>query len=192
MPTINMIAPRRMEKLRLEKRVRYLVAVLLAELVLAVIIGMGFSYKLWGTMNQISNYDTQLTKLKPVVAEIELYRDSTKKLTPKLDLLNEARVRTMSWYGMLDKMMETLPANCHLIRISIVSTPNTADSSGGQTQQLTILGVAQTQAKVGEAILRLQKVPELKNVELHYSQTPVGGVSSNVEFEIGAEFNSRK
>jgi len=192
MPTINMIAPRRMEKLRLEKRVRYLVVVLLAELVLAVIIGMGFSYKMWGTINQINNYDTQLTKLKPVVAEIDSFRTATQKLNPKLDLLNEARGRTMSWYGMLDKLMETIPVNCHLIRISIVSTPNVADSSGGQTQQLTILGVAQSQAKVGETILRLQKVPELKNVELHYSQTPAGNVTTTVEFEIGAEFNSRK
>lgn len=191
MPSINMIAPRRMEKLRLEKRVRYLVLVLLAELVLAVVIVMGFSYKLWGTTNQISNYDTQLTRLKPVVAEIESFRSSTKKLNPKLDLLNEARDRTMSWYGMLDKLMETIPINCHLTRISIVNTNNTAEGSGAKTQQLTILGVAQSQAKVGETMLRLQKVPELKKVELHYAQTPLSGLTSAVEFEIGAEFNSR-
>lgn len=191
MPTINMIAPRRMNKLKMEKRVRYLVLVLLAEFTLAVGIGMGFSYKLWGTTNQISNYDTQLTKLKPVVAEIESYRTLTNKLAPKLDLLNEARERTMSWYGMLDKMMGTMPTSCRLTRISIVNTNNSAKDSASKTQQMTIFGNSQSQAKVGETILRLQRVPELKNLELHYAMTPNGGTQPGVDFEIGAEFNSR-
>ena len=191
MPSINMIAPRRMEKLRLEKRARYLAFIFVAEIVLVVLIGMGLSFKWWETASQSANYDAQLTKLKPTVDEIESYRSSTKKLKPKLDLLDEAKERTMSWYGMLDKMMETLPLHCRLTRMSIVSTSNSDTSSAAKTQQLTLFGVAVSQAKVGETMLRMQGVPELDNVELHYAQTPPNKVSKDVEFEIGAEFNSR-
>lgn len=192
MPSINMIAPRRMNKLRLEKKIRYLVLALLAEIVLAVVLGMGLSYKWWGTTARTANYETQLTKLKPIVDEIESYKSKTEELKPKLNLLNEAKDRTMSWYGMLDKMMETIPGNCHLNRISILNTNSSTSDSGAKTQQLTLFGVAQSQAKVGETMLRLQQVPELNAVELHYAQTPLGGNRSGVEFEIGAEFNSRK
>lgn len=190
MPSINMIAPRRMEKNRLEKRMRYLAFVFVLEIGLGIVVGMWMTYKLLGTNNQIANYEVQLTTLKPVVTQIENYKSEIKILQPKLNLLGDAKKRTLSWYGMLERMMATMPDKSFLNRISITVGQQTSDKSTEAPKQiLTLGGVAESQAKVGELMMRIQKIPELKNVVLNYTQKASGNRSIGVDYVIESEFD---
>lgn len=181
MPSINMIAPRRAEKRRAERDMRRLAMVILAELVFAVCLGGYVCTKLWATRCQISDNQAQITKLQPQVREIERYESDTAQLTPKLGLLNQAKIRTMRWYNTLDKLTQSMPAQTYLTRLSTGK-----GSPTDTTVTVSLTGVSSAQANVGEAMIRLQSVPDLQSVELHYTQKACVNTSPAVEFEIGA------
>ena len=187
MPSINMIAPRRAEKRRSERDMRRLAVVILAELVFAVCLGGYVCTKLWATRCQISELEVQVTRMQPKVREIERNELATAKLTPKLELLNKAKERTMRWYNTLDQLTQSMPPSTYLTRLSTVqSTPDNPSIS------VNLLGVSLSQAKVGEAMIRLQSVPDFKSVMLHYTQKTVISEATAVEFEIGADMKSEE
>jgi Tfp pilus assembly protein PilN len=181
MPSINMIAPRRAEKRRLERDMRRLAAVILLELVFGACLGGWFCTKLWTTSNRLAEINTQLNKLQPKVEEIESNEAATAALKPKLDLLNQAKARTMRWYTTLDKLTMSMPSETYLTRISTVkSTPEDT------AVNVNLNGVAPSQSRVGEAMIRLQNVPDFQTVDLHFTQKTTVGDLPAVEFEIGA------
>jgi Tfp pilus assembly protein PilN len=182
MPSINMIAPRRAEKQRLERDMRRLVLVILAELIVAVVLGGWACTKAYTMRMSINRLDAQIAKLKPVVKEIEQYENATKKLTPKMDLLAEAKDSTMRWYNSLDKLTQSLAASTYLTRIS-----TSTDSHGKSTQStISLVGISGSQERVGETIIRLQGIPDLENVDLHYTRKVNSNNRNGFEFEIGA------
>ncbi|MCE5322005.1 PilN domain-containing protein [bacterium] len=181
MPSINMIAPRRAEKQRLERDMRRLVLVILAELIIAVILGGWACTKAYTMRLNINRLDAQIAKLQPVVKEIEQYESATKKLTPKMDLLADAKDSTMRWYNSLDKLTQSLAASTYLTRIS---ASQSTDKSVQTTVSLT--GISDTQERVGETILRLQTIPDFDKVDLHFTKKMASNSQSGFEFEIGA------
>lgn len=181
MPSINMIAPRRAEKMRLERDIRRLVVLILAELIIALAIGGWVCTKYLTTRGQIADLDMQIAKLQPVVNKIKDYDDATAKLSPKLDLLNTAKDGTMRWYNMLDKLTQSMPESTYLTR---VSTSNSGTDTSTATVNLN--GVSVAQAKVGEMMIRLQAVPDFERVDLHFTQKTDVKSASALEFEIGA------
>ena len=116
---------------------------------------------------------------------------------PKLKLLNEAKDSTMRWYNSLDRLAQSMPPSTYLTKIGT-----------GKAQQndpktvVDISGVSATQARVGEAILRFQMVPDFKSVDLRFTRstdmpelgyTPASSsagkskkTACGVEFEVGA------
>jgi len=188
MPSINMIAPRRVEKRRLERDMRRLVAVILAELVCAVAIGGWVCTKLLTTRNRIGDLDVQLARLQPIVKQIEGYDSATKTLAPKLDLLNKAKERTMQWYNSLDRLTQSLPQSTYLTRIATKRSDKKEDA--GTTVNLS--GISISQAKIGETMLRLTAIPDFKKVDLHYSQASCVNGCPAIEFEIGATMSFDK
>jgi len=189
MPSINMIAPRRSEKMRLQRDIRRLVMVIIAEIVCAVCLGGWMCTMLWSTQIHVMSLDSQLDKLQPVVKQIEDFESATNKLTPKLELLNHAKNQTMCWYNTLDKLTQSLPEATYLTRISTTSSAATADKQ----QETTVLlsGVSSAQSRVGETMMRLQAIPDFANVDLSFTRKS-GGKGTGIEFEIDASMKSEK
>lgn len=195
MPSINMIAPRRSEKTRMERDMRRMMLVIVVEIIFAVGLGGWVFTKLLTTRNHIADLDVQIAKLQPIVNQIKHYDEATGKLVPKLKLLNEAKDRTMRWYNSLDRLAQSLPPSTYLTKIGT-----------GRAQQndpmtvVDISGVSSTQARVGEAILRFQMVPDFKSVDLRFTRSTmmpeIGYAPScgsrgkktacGIEFEVGA------
>ncbi len=187
MPSINMIAPRRAEKMRLERDMRRLVVVILAELVFAVGLGGWVCTKLLTTHSRISDLQVQLTSLQPIVRQIEGYDSATKKLLPKLDLLNKAKDQTMTWYSVLDRLTQSFPQSTYLTR---VSTRMSNQKDAGTV--LTLNGVSTSQTKIGETMMRLHEVPEFERVDLHFTDKTIVEKADVLEFEIGASMKGQE
>ena len=181
MPSINMIAPRRAEKRHLERDMRRLVLVILMEFACAVAIGGWVCTRLLTTHNRIADLDVQLTRLQPVVKQIEEYDKAAKLLAPKLELLNKAKDNTMRWYNTLDRLTQSLPQSTYLTRVNA----KTNDKNGEGTT-VNLSGVSISQAKIGETMLRLTSIPDFEKVDLHFTQATNIEGGSGIEFEVGA------
>jgi Tfp pilus assembly protein PilN len=181
MPSINMIAPRRAEKRRMERDMRRLVLVIVGELVCAVALGGWVCTKVVTTHQQIRAYNAQLAQLEPKVKEIEENENATKALKPKMDLLNAAKDGTMRWYNTLDRLTQTMPQSTYLTKLC-----TTAKTEKGGPIAFDMTGVSVSQARIGEAMLRLAQIPELEKVDLHFTQSANIGKADAIEFEIGA------
>ena len=173
-----MIAPRRAEKQRLERDMRRLVLVIMAELILAVGLGGWACTKAYSIKMSINRLDAQIAKLQPVVKEIEQYESATAQLAPKLKLLGEAKDRTMRWYNSLDRLTQSLAASTYLTRISTSGETDTGI-------KISLDGISPTQERVGETMLRLQTIPDFENVDLAFTRK-TGVQEEGLEFEIGA------
>lgn len=165
MPSINMIAPKRADKTRMERDMRRLMLVILVELIVAVGLGGWVATRLFTTRNRISDLDVQIAKLQPIVKQIKQYDEATDKLVPKLKLLNEAKDGTMRWYNTLDRLAQSLPESTYLTRIGTSKTQN-----DDKQTSVDIGGISASQARVGEAILRFQAVPDFRSVDLRYTR----------------------
>ncbi|MHB9036117.1 MAG: PilN domain-containing protein [Armatimonadota bacterium] len=160
---------------------RRLVLVIMAELIFAVGLGGWVCTKAYTIHANIRSLDAQIAKLQPVVKEIEQYESATKKLKPKLDLLGDAKDRTMRWYNSLDKLTQSLASSTYLTRIT------TTKSQGKDLSTvISLAGVSSAQARVGETMLRLQTIRDFDKVDLHFTQELSGRGCSGIEFEIGA------
>jgi len=205
MPSINMIAPKRAEKLRRELNMRRLVFGIMAELALAVALAGWVVIDVHSMDTRIAALDKQIATLQPVVDEIKEYDAATSKLGPKLKLLNEAMSVTMRWYNTLNKLTESLPPSTYLVRVSSDDPGRGGAKKGDGQRNVVIGGVSATQALVGETMLRIQTIPDVTDVQLHYTRdatlpdynlTFLNGRPSNnprrvlaIEFEIGSQLN---
>ncbi|MEN6372066.1 MAG: PilN domain-containing protein [Armatimonadota bacterium] len=181
MPSINMIAPRRAEKKRLESNVRKLLLVIVVEAAVVVSIFTLMATRVIGTQSSITNLDRQLTKLQPTVDKIEGYEKSTKELAPKLEILNQAKSDTLRWCRVLNALSVSLPDKTWLTRISTTITTDNSDIT------MSINGVSADQSLVGQTMLRLHDtVADFSSVDLHYTQQTLVGPTNAVEFEMAA------
>lgn len=169
MPSINMIAPRRAEKERKERDMRRLMVVVAAELFIAVALGGWACTNLITTRKGIDGLDAQIAKLQPVVNQIKDYDTATNKLKPKLKLLNDAKSVTMRWYNTLDMLTQSLPESTYLTRVGTSAKSPSAKQDNSSCSVL-ICGVTTTQALVGETMLRVQEIPNISGVVLHYTR----------------------
>lgn len=183
MPSINMIAPRRAEKRRMEQAMRRLAVVIIAELIIAVGISGWVCTRFYTTKNRIAEINTEIAKLQPIVKQIEEYEKNTNKLKPKIELLNQAKDCTMLWYNTLDKLTQNIPQSTYLTKLS--TAKDNANKDASQTT-VCLNGVSESQAKVGEIMVRMHAIPEFSNVNLHFTQQTVIKEASGYEFEIGA------
>lgn len=188
MPSINMIASRRSEKRRFERNTRRLVALIVIQMILGVVLGGVFTLRIFGARARISDLDVQLQKLSPTVKRIKDCEVATAKLRPRLTLLKDAQHKTLKWRNLLTELSHSLPEQCWLTKLGTSSPPP------GQTGDMTVSlnGVSINQNQVGEAMLRLNTYPDLKDVSLHYTQGSNVGKRKAIEFEIGAALKEEK
>jgi Tfp pilus assembly protein PilN len=180
MPSINMIAPRRAEKRRVERAMRRLAVLILAELVFVVALGGWVFTKTLTTHATISELNAQMQTLAPKIKSIQSLDKKTAELKPKVDLLNQAKTRTMCWYNTLDRLTQSVPSSTWLTRLT------TSSSVASKDMVLNINGLTSEQARVGETMLRLHSNPDFKSVDLHFTQRGNQGSAQAIEFEIGA------
>lgn len=182
MPSINMIAPRRVEKKRMESTVRKLVVAILAEAVLIACMTGFMASRIYGTRAMVGDLDVQLTKLQPTVNTIEQYDKSTEELRPKLDTLNQAKDATLLWCRILDDLSASLPDKTWLTRLA--SNPPQPNAS---EMVVSLNGVSASQELVGETMLRMQThVTDFSRLDLHFTQKNTIGSLTAVEFEMEA------
>lgn len=180
MPSINMIAPRRAEKRRLERAMRKLGVLILVQAVVTVALGGWVFMKILTTRTAIAELNSQMQVLTPKIKKVAEFDRKTAELTPKVELLDKAKARTMRWYNTLDKLTQSVPSSTWLTRIA------TTVNAGQPDAVISINGVTSEQARVGETMMRLHANPEFKSVDLHFTQKGSGIQSQSVEFEIGA------
>lgn len=189
MPSINMIAPRRAEKLRLQRDIRRLVMVVIAEVLFAVCLGGWMCTMLWSTQIKITGLDRQIEKLQPVIKQIEDFESATNNLTPKLELLGHAKNQTMCWYNTLDKLTQSLPDATYLTRIA--TSVNSASTDKQAETVVNLTGVSSAQARVGETMMRLQTIPDFSKVDLSFTRKS-GAKDTGIEFQIDASMKSEQ
>ena len=180
MPSINMIAPRLANRRRTERDIRRMVAVVVAEIVVAVLCFGWVATKYFSTRSQIADLDVKLAKLAPVIKQIKSYDQSAAEIKPKVELLQTAQRQTLSWYDTFDRLTQSMPVSTYLSRVS-----SSIDASGGKGITVVLGGVSSEQSKIGEAMLRLYSVPTFENVELHYTQEQASR-GGGVDFEVAA------
>lgn len=183
MPSINMIAPRRAEKKRLEICVRRLILAILLETVLIVGVS-GFMFtKIYSTKSEANAKQQRLKELTPKVQEIENCDKENLALMPKLDTLNDAKSNTLRWCRVMDRLSSSLPDKTWLTRVAAM--PSTDSKS--EEMAVNINGVSANQQLVGDTMLRMQStITDFDKVDLHYTQRTMVGATPAVEFEVAA------
>ena len=185
MPSINMIAPKRTEKKRLESNLGRLIIVILVE-VLSIAFVAGFLItQTYGTRSNIDGLQMQLAKLQPDVHQIEQYEKAIQSIKPKLETLNRAKSDTLRWCRIMDDLSSSMPSDTWLVRVSCPPLQPTS------TEMLVNLnGVSTNQNNVGEAMLRMHDIArDFNRIDLQYTKKATVGLRTAVEFEIEAAVN---
>jgi Tfp pilus assembly protein PilN len=203
MPSINMIATRRAERKKLERHVRMAALIVLCQVVLGCAILSFMTARIYATDRNIDKLDAQLARIQPTVKQIAEYEGQTKQLQPRLLLLADSREKTLLWYSVMQNLSRSMPANTWLTDITTVKTArpsvSTAKPADGAPAapppppqvSVKLRGMSTSQMMVGETMLRLNRWPEFKQVDLSYTQQGSSNDLTTVEFEINAQLLDR-
>jgi len=194
MPSINMIAARRAERKKLEKRIQLAILVILIQVFLALSFFGFVTAKICSANRTIGKLDKDLKSLQPKVLEIKHYETEIRKLKPRLDLLADAREQTLLWYSLMRGVSRSMANKTWLSSLRVSSPESTnqvaqqGSESAGKPQAVTVnlKGVSMSQALVGETMLRLNQCPEVQRVDLNFTQKGAASLEDAIEFEIVA------
>ncbi len=191
MPSINMIAVRRQEKKRQEQNIRKLLYAILGEVGLVVAVAFVLTARILVTQNQIGRLSDRVNALQPSVTKIQQLQSETAELMPKVQTLDGAKADTLFWYKNFYVVTTSLPPKTWLTSIGTsagvgsgggaATTPGTAD---GEDPTLSLVGIAMSQAIVGEMMLRMNQAPSLDHVDLASVQQQKIGKTDTVGFQM--------
>ena len=179
MPSINMIASRRAEKRRVEANTQKLVYGILAEFGVFLILTSVMVGRLVTTHNHGADLDDRIKSLQAKVDEIKHLQDATSALAPKVQALDEAKSDTLYWYTSFQNVAAALPGETWLTNLTSSGTP---DGIGASAAKVNIGGDAVNQFTVGEAMLRMNSYPNIKQVNLNVVQQAQYGSRPVVSF----------
>jgi Tfp pilus assembly protein PilN len=183
MANVNLISARRSERIRLTRVTKALVLSSIG------VFGIGFMGSLFlggrwvGQSIEIAKVEQQLTRLRPILAEIEAAEAERGLLQPKLTTLTSAQTVTKRWFGIMDGLKRVVPERTWLTNLAVEKTAENAGT-------LRLNGVAPNQTRVGETMLRLSQQRSFYNhVDLRFTTSRPGGPDDvpTVEFELGAQ-----
>jgi len=181
MANVNLIAARRAERVRYTRLAKGLSVTCLAAGA-AMLLGVGFvGSQVVLTRNAIGQVEQELEKLRPIREQIERDERERMALQPKIDTLTKAQTGTRRWSGMMEGLKRAVPDQTWLTNISV-------DLAGSTDKVMKLNGITDTQARVGETMLRLAGQPDYyRRVDLGFtaaSKQP--GRENLVEFELKA------
>jgi Tfp pilus assembly protein PilN len=191
MPSINMIAARRAEKMRLEKQIRIALFSVVGVGAVVVCLTSYMAACIYSAGRDIQTLDIKIRRIEPVVEKIRVNEKDIDALKPKLELLDQSRKETLLWSAVLSDLSKSMPQKTWLSNVSTTvaasTTPGTAPEPGGK--RLALKGISVSQELVGEAMLRLSSFNEFQKVDLSYTQKG-GAEMQTLDFEIAATLRS--
>jgi Tfp pilus assembly protein PilN len=179
MISINMIAARRAERVRLARITRALtVATGIAGALLFTVFA-GMSARILSVRFQVARVEADLVRLQPTLDRIAALDRERQKLVPKLDVLARAQGATLRWHSVLSDLHRSIPPQTWLTSLAV-------ERGSDDKQTIRLNGVTVSQKLVGEAMLRLNQNPLYRAIDLHYTQPGKMGERDTVEFELAA------
>jgi Tfp pilus assembly protein PilN len=183
MANVNLISTRRSERVRLTKISKGLVVGTIGAGVVSLLGILVVGGQVMSARGQVAEVDRELSKLRPIIQEMEADQKERGVLQPKLATLTDAQLQTRRWFGMMEGFKRAVPEQTWLTNVSV-------EKSGENTKVLKINGVTVNQSRVGETMYRLSLQPDYySKVDLRYTQTLKSSLLDNVEFELAAQLN---
>jgi Tfp pilus assembly protein PilN len=180
MANINLISVRRAERVRLTKITRGLLLTAVGTGAISFLLIGVMSTRLLSAQSSVRTAEAALSKLRPVLQQIENDERERTILGPKLTTLTDAQQTTLRWFGIMDSLKRAVPEQTWLTSISV-------EKSGDTQQMMKIDGVTANQSRVGETMYRLTLQPDFyKKVDLRFTQTTTSETGDNVDFELAA------
>jgi Tfp pilus assembly protein PilN len=185
MVSVNMIAARRAERLRLARATRVLSfgVCTAAALLVAVVAVMGG--RILNVKFATARVEADLVKLQPTIERINAINRERALLQPQIAVLGDAVKNTMRWHGVMADLQRSIPPQTWLTNLSVER------QAEGQ-ERLRLNGVTVSQKLVGEAMLRLNQNQLYNGVDLHFTQSGKLGERETVEFELAAHLKPMK
>lgn len=188
MPSINMIAVRREDKRRQEQNTRKLLYAILGEIGLVIGVAFVMTARILVTQNQINKLSDRVNALQPSVTKIQQLQAQTAALVPKVQTLDGAKADTLFWYKNFYAVTTSLPPKTWLTSLATGAATGTGTvtpgAAGGGDPTLNLVGVAMSQAVVGETMLRMNQAPSLDHVDLAFVQQQKLGTVDAVGFQM--------
>lgn len=180
MANVNLISARRAERVRLSRIARGLIGGIGLTLIVGLASAGTMTLRIMLVKNELAGIQRELERLAPIRKEIETNDGERLALKPKLDTLNEARLRTHRWWDILEGLKRAVPEQTWLTGISMEGRAET-----GPTLRMT--GTTVSQERVGETMLRLsEQSAYYSKVDLRYTQASQGLFGDVVEFELAS------
>lgn len=182
MPLINLIAQERERVRQLKARIRAVGFVWIGVIGLVVVAYGGLSLYVASMESQTRDMQAEITKLEPVLRDVELTRQKLNALNPQVSSLKSAQTDTTRWQRILAHLSANAP---HNFWVTGVRTGERSNPKAPIT--VSISGVAANQELVGEFMLRLNQSTDLDRVELRFTQERMlNAFMRGVDFEVGA------
>ncbi len=188
MPSINMIAVRREDKRRQEQNIRKLLYAILGEVGLVVAVAFFLTARILVTQNEINKLSDRVNALQPSVTKIQQLQTQTAALMPKVQTLDGAKADTLFWYKNFYAVTTSLPPKTWLTSLATGAATGTGTATPGAAgagdPTLNLVGIAMSQAVVGETMLRMNQAPSLDHVDLAFVQQQKIGTADAVGFQM--------
>lgn len=185
MVSINMIAARRAERLRLSRATRILSFAVCTCAALLVTVGLVMGGRILTVKYQTASVEAELVKLQPTIEKINAIERERTLLKPQIAVLDDAVLNTMRWHSVMADLQRSIPPQTWLTNLSVER------QAEGQ-ERLRLSGVTVSQKLVGEAMLRLNQNQLYNGVDLHFTQSGKVGSRETVEFELAAHLKPLK
>jgi Tfp pilus assembly protein PilN len=187
MPNINLIATRREEQMRLVRLTRNLFLSLAASIAGFIALALFLAAQNLTMTGDLRDTEARMSKLQPVLEQIDRIKADTDLLGPKVDTLKAAKAGITKWRAVLQVVSDAVPDNTYLS--SLNATGSVDDTT------ISLGGISESQSVVGEMMTRLGNHPLFDRVDLHYTQAAVQAATpgatadpsqQGVQFEIAA------
>lgn len=185
MVSINMIAARRAERLRLSQATRILSFGVCAALGLLLCVSGVMVGRVVAVGVATRHVEAELVKLQPTIERINAIDRERLLLQPQITVLDDAVTNTMRWHRVMADLQRSIPPQTWLTNLSVERQQE------GQ-ERVRLSGVTVSQKLVGEAMLRLNQNQLYNGIDLHYTQSGKVGERTTVEFELAAHLKPLK
>jgi Tfp pilus assembly protein PilN len=157
MPNINLIAPRREEKKRLERTAGQLFIGLGSAVGVLLLLTSYMAARHLSMNADMASADQRMEKIQPTLDEIERIKKETGELIPKVEQLESAKIQTLRWEAVFLALSRTTPRNTWLSQVG---------ATEGDSPSVTIQGQTENQRQVAEMNEALQRESVFENVEI--------------------------
>jgi Tfp pilus assembly protein PilN len=187
MPSINMIASRRADKVRRENNLRRTFYAIVGEVGVVLLCLSFLSVRLGAIAAEDAELNGKIQSLQPTVSQIQMLQNETARLMPKVQTLDGAKTDTLFWYNSIYAVTNSLPAKTWLTSLGTSAGPGAGTAPGAMTgtdPTLNITGIATSHADVGQTMLRMDQAPGMDHVDLAFDQEQKTGQADSVAFQM--------